>query len=289
MSRIEKLESTEQKQLTDIELFDDEEEINEKQRCQEMQDQLEQIEQEDEEIHHKQYDLGVQAQLEQLERSQREQQLAESNQILYYEWIQDSELFNKQVSKQMASSKNRNEDDNDEQEEEEKVLISFLSRFQQQQWKEEAEDEDTLVLARTSDEKLYFPTLQSRINETTIVRRPLKHSNVLCIFSEEHWNRKVNNYMEQTGNFSFVGDMSSDTSPTDSEHILTKMSNLVVRTLHILLFRRAITNEQYSAMMYYNQSLQYKVNRLDFIPIMYDVSIFRLPLLLSLNPISQLE
>ena len=288
MSRIQKLESMEQKQLTDIELFDDEEEINEKQRCHEMQDQLEHIEQEEAEMNEKRNEREIQVQLEQLERSQREQQLAESNQILYYEWIQDSDLFNKQVSKQMASPENRNDDDNDERDEE-KVLVSFLRRFQQQQWKEEAEDEDTFVLARTSDEKLYFPILQSRINETTIVRRPLKHSNVLCIFSEEQWKRKVNNYMEQTGNFSFVGDMLSDTSPTDVEHILTKMSNLVVRTLHILLFRRAITNEQYSTMMYYNQSLRFNVNKLDFIPIMYDVSIFRLPLLLSMNPISQLE
>ena len=231
MIGIQKLESTEQRLLTDIELFDDEEEINEKQRCHEMQDQLEQIEQED---------LEMQAQLEQLEQ---EQQLAESKQILYYEWIQDSELFNRQVSNQMASSENKNDDDDDEQEEE-KVLISFLSRFQQQQWKDEAEDDDTFILARSSDEKVYFPILQSRINETAIVGRTLKHSNVLCLFSEEQWKRKVNNYLAQTGYFSFVGDMSSDTSPADAEHILTKMSNLVVRTLHILLFRRAITNEQ---------------------------------------------
>ena len=41
--------------------------------------------------------------------------------------------------------------------------------------------------------------------------------------------------------------------------------------------------------MYYNQSLRFKVNQLDFIPIMHDVSLFRLSLLLSMHEISQLE
>lgn len=167
-----------------------------------------------------------------------------------------------------SSAEETEEADENEQE---KRFISFLRRFQQQQQQpiDDDDKEDTFVLARTSEEKRYFPTLQSRINATKVVERPMKHSNVMCIFSEDQWTRKVNKCMEETDSFLFVADMLSDTAPMDSEHILTKMSNRVVRTLHILLFRRAITNEQYSAMMYYNQSLRFKVNQLDFIPTMH--------------------
>ena len=56
-------------QLTDIEIFEQEEEMNEKQHDHEMQAQLEQLE-----------------------------QLEESKQILYYEWMQHSESLKKKVT-----------------------------------------------------------------------------------------------------------------------------------------------------------------------------------------------
>ena len=91
--------------------------------------------------------------------------------------------------------------------------------------------------------------------------------------------------MEQTDIFSLVGEMSSDTVPDDAEHILTKMSDAVVQTVHRLLFRRAITNEQYTTVMYYNQSRRFKVNKLDFLPKMHDVSIFLVSFLFDMNRI----
>jgi hypothetical protein len=95
--------------------------------------------------------------------------------------------------------------------------------------------------------------------------------------------------MEQTDIFSLVGDISSDTAPNDVEHALTNMSDLVVQTVHRLLFRRAITNEHYTSMMYYNQSRRFRVNKLDFIPKIHDVSIFLVSLLFVVNHIYPLE
>ena len=111
----------------------------------------------------------------------------------------------------------------------------------------------------------------------------MKHTNVVCICSEERWKRKVDKYMEQTDIFSWVGDISSDTAPNDVDHVLTKMSNRVVQTIHRLLFRRAITNEHYTTIMYYNQSRRFKVNKLDFLPKMHNVSIFLVSLLFVVN------
>ena len=47
----------------------------------------------------------------------------------------------------------------------------------------------------------------------------MKHTNVVCICSEERWKQKVDKYMEQTDIFSLVGDMPSDTAPNDVEHV----------------------------------------------------------------------
>ena len=163
---------------------------------------------------------------------------------------------------------------NDDENEQDTVLTTFLYRIQQKQQQQQEKEEDgndVFLLARTSKEKSYFPTIQSRLNPLKVIKRRIKHTNVLYICSEEQWKRKVNNYMKQTGVFSLIGDMTSATPTNDAKQIPMKMSNLVVKTLHNLLYRRAITNEQYSNMMYYNQSIRFEVNKLDFIPKIRDV------------------
>jgi hypothetical protein len=180
-----------------------------------------------------------------------------------------SAIFNKKKQRISHSNDNENEQKN--------VLnTTFLHKIQQQQGNEE---ENTFVLARTLEEKSYFSTNQSTFNTTTkFIKRTIKHTNVLCICSEDQWKRQVNNYMKESGGgiFSLLGDMTSETSTNDAaKHILVNMSNLVVRTLHHLLYRRLITNEQYSDMMYYNQSIQFNVNKLDFRPKLRNVSTLR--------------
>ena len=149
------------------------------------------------------------------------------------------------------------------------------------------EEKDIYILARTSKEKSCFAIY---LNTLKVIERTIKHTNVLYICPEEQWKRKVNNYLKQTGGpFSFIGEMTSETSSNAAtQQILIEMSNRVVKTLHRLLFRRAISNEQYSDMMYYNQSSRFEVNQLDFQPKICHVSMFfslvyQLSLLIRIN------
>ncbi|CAF4069102.1 unnamed protein product [Rotaria sp. Silwood2] len=62
--------------------------------------------------------------------------------------------------------------------------------------------------------------------------------------------------------------MNSETSSSNNhvQHTLITMCNQVVKTLHTLFLRKAITTEQYEKMMYYNQTTICSVNHLYFIP-----------------------
>ena len=135
------------------------------------------------------------------------------------------------------------------------------------------ETEDTYILARTKQEKSCFAIF---LNCSNVIERTIKHTNLLYICPEEEWKRKINNYLENNGVFSYVGELTSTTSSnrTNAQEVLHQMSDLVVKTLHQLLYHRAITNEQYSDMMYYNQSRPFEVNKLDFQPKICHVTIF---------------
>ena len=54
------------------------------------------------------------------------------------------------------------------------------------------------VLARTFKEKVSLLNIQSRLNSTKLIKRLIKHTNVLYISSEEQWKKKVKMMLCQT-------------------------------------------------------------------------------------------
>ena len=134
--------------------------------------------------------------------------------------------------------------------------------------------ESTFILARTSNEKTCFRTLQPVLKKIKIVVQPIKQTNVLFICHEDQWKRRINQYIKEIEVFTLIRPLALQTSNNRVQYILTNMSNEVVSTLHSLFLRRAITTEQYGQMMYYNQSTQFQVNQLGFIPELSRVSYF---------------
>ena len=135
--------------------------------------------------------------------------------------------------------------------------------------------EDLYTLARTIREKTCFRTIQSALNRMKIVLRTIKDSNVLYICSEDQWKEKVKKYVDENNHFQFIGSFHSETSSNNPiRYTLITNSNQIVKTLHTLFFRKAITTEQYEKMMYYNQTTICNINRLYFIPEIRHVSFF---------------
>ncbi|CAF1344572.1 unnamed protein product [Adineta steineri] len=244
-----------------------------------IQDEIEQQENIDivEKIHEQEQHERKNEELRQLEQWEREveKQYQERLQkmtfeqrfdLVFEEKLRDYQSFN-QYHESMEFIEQKQVQDFEEEEEQFEPDEFYHNVQEPTQDFEHLEDEHTFILARTSKEKkTCVATRQSKLNASKIIERTIKHTNVLYICSEEQWQQKVNNYMEQTGHFLFIGDITSETSANDIKRILMNMSNLVVKTLHVLLYRRAITNEQYSDMMFYNQSIKFDVNKLDFIP-----------------------
>jgi hypothetical protein len=130
-----------------------------------------------------------------------------------------------------------------------------------------------LILARTTDEKLHFQTIESALNKLNITIRTIQHSNALYICSLDDWKQKVNNFMEQTGGFSFIGDMTSNMSNNHVQDVLINMNNQITNTLHNLYHCKAITTEQYEQIMHKNQLTMINVIKFDFVAEMRNVSI----------------
>ena len=106
--------------------------------------------------------------------------------------------------------------------------------------------EDLYTLARTIREKTCFRTIQSTLNRMQIILRTIKDSNVLYICSEDQWKQKVKKYVDENNHFQFIGSFHAETSSNNPiRYALITRSNQIVKTLHTLFLRKAITTEQY--------------------------------------------
>ena len=103
---------------------------------------------------------------------------------------------------------------------------------------ESQEEEHAYIVARTIEEK---SALALFLNASKVIERTIAETNVLYICPEEPWKRQRDQYLLSTGNFILIRDLAS----SETQQILAAMSDRVVNKLHQLLYRYAITNEQY--------------------------------------------
>jgi hypothetical protein len=93
------------------------------------------------------------------------------------------------------------------------TMMNMDENDQQQQ-----PDQDTFILAKTSQEKAYYQSDQCTTKTWMI--QTIKETNVLYICPEEQWKKKVQNYMEHIGLFSLIGSMTLETSDDQVQHVL---------------------------------------------------------------------
>lgn len=130
---------------------------------------------------------------------------------------------------------------------------------------------DTFILAKTSEQKLtYYQNNQLDSNTINMILRPIKETTVLYASPEQEWKDKVNDYIQSTKAFSFIGPMSSETSNKHVENIF----NQIETTIHELYISQALTNEHYKQMLSFKQLGTFEVNKLDFDLTLYEVSLF---------------
>ncbi|CAF1485066.1 unnamed protein product [Adineta ricciae] len=143
---------------------------------------------------------------------------------------------------------------------------------------------DQFIVAKTLQEQVSSFNSQTHLNTTKVVKRTIKYTHAQYICPEEQWNEQINCYLASNDVFVLVGDMHT----RHTKEILHNMSNLIVRTIHQLLYRRLITNEQYGNIMFYNQRIDFNVNQLNFTIKMENVTIYPMALeQMVLEPIIQ--
>ncbi|CAF1485290.1 unnamed protein product [Adineta ricciae] len=133
---------------------------------------------------------------------------------------------------------------------------------------------DQFIVAKTLREQASSFNSQTHLNTTKVIKRTIKYTHAQYICPEEQWNEQINCYLASNDVFILVGDMHT----RHTKEILHNMSNLIVRTVHQLLYRRLITNEQYGNIMFYNQRIDFNVNQLNFIIKMENVTIYLMAL-----------
>ena len=81
--------------------------------------------------------------------------------------------------------------------------------------------------------------------------------------------------MDENNHFQFIDPFHAETSSNNPiRYALIIRSNQIVKTLHTLFLRKAITTEQYEKMMYYNQTTICNINYLYFMPEISHVGFF---------------
>ncbi|CAF1274906.1 unnamed protein product [Rotaria sordida] len=175
------MESTEQKQVQDLERT---EQLELEQIDDDYREQLKQIElfEEEEEIRQKRHYDEIEIYLEQLEQ---EQQSEQSKQVLYYEWMQRFEHPQEKILPLKSTDLDKtswqfgffgkrngiissNEDDNSDENEQENVLMTLLHRIQEQQQEPKANTKNIPFFYRNTLYQTiqeYGPSLEIIIQE----------------------------------------------------------------------------------------------------------------------------
>ena len=136
------------------------------------------------------------------------------------------------------------------------------------------QQQKTFVITRTTKQKFHLQAIAFCLKKIGVMVLKISQSNILYIIHEDHWKQKVNNYLEQIGVFSLIGNINSNEAENNVKDYLKTISDRIVGTLHDLFLRKAITTEQYEQMMYGHQMSTFIIKELSFIPDINDVCVY---------------